>query len=83
MVDGSVHAGPNAVLAFKREGYKRTDFDLRDFTETMGFAGFWKLAQRNLGEGMKEMHRSFSKRAFLRSLKRMIPEVKEVVAEAE
>lgn len=76
MIDGSVHAGPNAVLAFRREGYHKTDFSLRDFLETMSFAGFWKLAQKNLGEGMKEMHRSFSKAAFLRSLQQLIPEVR-------
>ena len=75
MIDGSVHAGPNAVLAFKREGYKKSDFSLRDFCETMSFGGFWKLARKNLGEGMKEIHRSFSKAAFVRSLQRLIPEV--------
>jgi L-2-hydroxyglutarate oxidase len=75
MIDGSVHAGPNAVLAFKREGYKRTDFNLRDFCEIMGFSGFWKLACKNFGEGIKELHRSFSKSAFVRSLQRLIPEV--------
>lgn len=75
MIDGSVHAGPNAVLAFAREGYFKTDFNLRDFTETMTFGGFWKLASKNLGEGLKEMHRSFSKAAFTRSLQQLIPEV--------
>ena len=75
MIDGSVHAGPNAVLAFAREGYFRTDFNLRDFAETMTFGGFWKLARRNLGEGMKEIYRSFSKAAFVRSLQQLIPEV--------
>lgn len=75
MIDGSVHAGPNAVLAFQREGYKKTDFNLRDFCETMSFGGFWKLARRNFGEGMKEIHRSFSKAAFVRSLQQLIPEV--------
>ena len=75
MIDGSVHAGPNAVLAFKREGYKKSDFNFRDFCETMSFGGFWKLARKNLGEGMKEIHRSFSKAAFVRSLQQLIPEV--------
>ncbi len=76
MIDGSVHAGPNAVLAFKREGYKKTDFDLRDFWETMSFGGFWKLARKNFAEGMREMYRSLVKDAFVRSLQRLIPEIK-------
>jgi L-2-hydroxyglutarate oxidase len=76
MIDGSVHAGPNAVLAFKREGYKKTDFDLRDFSETMLFGGFWKLARNNFGEGMKEMYRSMVKGAFVRSLQQLIPEIR-------
>jgi (S)-2-hydroxyglutarate dehydrogenase len=76
MIDGSVHAGPNAVLALKREGYFKTDFNFRDFSETMAFGGFWKLARKNLGEGMKEMHRSFFKSAFVHSLQQLIPEVR-------
>ncbi len=75
MIDGSVHAGPNAVLSFKREGYKKTDFDLRDFTEVMTYPGFWKLAAKHADEGIQEMIRSFSKAAFLRSLQQLIPEV--------
>jgi L-2-hydroxyglutarate oxidase len=75
MIDGSVHCGPNAVLAFKREGYKKTDFDLRDFYETMSYRGFWRLARKNFGEGMKEIYRSISKAAFVRSLRQLIPEV--------
>lgn len=76
MIDGSIHAGPNAVLAFAREGYFKTDFNARDFSETMLFPGFWKLAAKNLGEGMKEIYRSFSKAAFTRSLQQLIPEVR-------
>jgi L-2-hydroxyglutarate oxidase len=75
MIDGSVHAGPNAVLAFKREGYKKTDFDLRDFCETVSYRGFWRLARKNFGEGMKELHRSISKSAFVRCLQKLIPEI--------
>lgn len=75
MIDGSVHAGPNAVLAFKREGYYKSSFSPRDFAETMTFPGFWKLAWENLGEGMMEMRRSFSKGAFVKSLQRLIPEI--------
>jgi (S)-2-hydroxyglutarate dehydrogenase len=75
LIDGSVHAGPNAVLSFKREGYRRSDFALRDFAEVMLFPGFWKLARKNGREGLHEMYRSFNKGAFVRSLQRLIPEV--------
>lgn len=75
MIDGSVHAGPNAVLSFKREGYKKTDFDLQDFAEVMTYPGFWKLAAKHADEGIQEIIRSFSKAAFVRSLQKLIPEV--------
>ncbi len=75
MIDGSVHAGPNAVLSLKREGYKKTDFDLRDFAEVMTYPGFWKLAAKHADEGIKEIIRSFSKAAFTKSLQKLIPEV--------
>jgi L-2-hydroxyglutarate oxidase len=75
MIDGSVHAGPNAVLSLKREGYKKTDFDLRDFVEVITYPGFWKLAAKHAPEGIQEIIRSFSKAAFVRSLQRLIPEV--------
>jgi len=75
MIDGSVHAGPNAVLSLKREGYKKTDFDLRDFAEVMSYPGFWKLAAKHADEGIQEIIRSWSKAAFVRSLQKLIPEV--------
>ncbi len=74
-IDGSVHAGPNAVLSLKREGYRKTDFDLRDFLETMTYPGFWKLAIKYADEGIQEMIRSWNKAVFVRSLQRLIPEV--------
>jgi (S)-2-hydroxyglutarate dehydrogenase len=77
MIDGSVHAGPNAVLSLKREGYSRTSFDLRDFIDTMSYPGFWRLAAKHAGPGFEEMHRSFSKKAFVRSLQNLIPEITE------
>jgi L-2-hydroxyglutarate oxidase len=76
MIDGSVHAGPNAVLSFKREGYHRGDVDWRDLGEVLTFPGFWRLAARHAREGLKEMYRSLSKAAFVRSLQRLIPEVR-------
>jgi L-2-hydroxyglutarate oxidase len=77
MIDGSVHAGPNAVLSLKREGYHRTAFNFRDFFETMTYAGFWRLAAKHAKSGFAELHRSFSKKAFVRSLQKLVPEVRE------
>lgn len=77
MMNGEVHAGPNAVLAFKREGYTKKDINLKDLLEILAYSGFWKMAMPNMREGMKEMVRSFSKQAFLRSLQRLIPELTE------
>jgi (S)-2-hydroxyglutarate dehydrogenase len=77
MIDGSVHAGPNAVLSLKREGYHRTSFNVRDFIDTMTYAGFWRLAAKYAKSGLEEMHRSFSKKAFVRSLQGLIPEITE------
>lgn len=75
MIDGAIHAGPNAVLALKREGYNRTDLDWGDLLETLTFPGFWRLARKYYRDGIREMARSFSKRAFLRSLQRLVPEI--------
>ncbi|MEQ8958660.1 MAG: L-2-hydroxyglutarate oxidase, partial [Coleofasciculus sp. C2-GNP5-27] len=75
MIDGGIHAGPNAVLSFKREGYKKTDFDWGDFVEIITFPGCWKLAQSYWQIGVEEIIRSFSKTAFVRSLQRLIPEI--------
>lgn len=77
MIDGSVHAGPNAVLALRREGYHKTDLSLIDLFETLSYPGFWQLARKHYKQGLAEMHRSFSKRAFVRSLQHLIPEVTE------
>jgi L-2-hydroxyglutarate oxidase len=75
MIDGTVHAGPNAVLSLKREGYRKTDFDLRDFAEVMTYSGFWKLMAKHADQGIQEMIRSVFKSAFVRSLQELIPEV--------
>jgi (S)-2-hydroxyglutarate dehydrogenase len=76
MIDGSVHAGPNAVLAGAREGYSKSALVFGDLRETLAFPGFWKLAARHWREGGREIIRSFSKRAFVRSLQRLIPEIR-------
>jgi (S)-2-hydroxyglutarate dehydrogenase len=77
MIDGSVHAGPNAVLAFRREGYRKSDFSFGDLYETLTYRGFWNVARRHYKEGLKEIWRSLNKRAFVKSLQRLIPEVAE------
>ena len=75
MIGGEVEAGPNAVLSFKREGYKKTDINLFDLAETLTYKGFWKLASKNMKEGMNEMARSYSKALFVKSLQKLIPEI--------
>jgi len=77
MTDGNIHCGPNAVLALKREGYGWGDISLRDMWDALTYKGFWNLAKKNFGEGMKEVYRSFSKKAFTASLQRLIPEIQQ------
>jgi L-2-hydroxyglutarate oxidase len=74
-IDGRVECGPNAVLAFAREGYRNTTVNLRDMAETLGYRGFWRLARRYWRIGADEMRRSFSKRAFVRAAQRLVPEI--------
>lgn len=77
MIGGGVEAGPNAVLAFKREGYKFADLNIRDIGETLTWPGFWKIVEKYGKTGMMEMYRSLSKTSFTRSLQKLIPEVQE------
>ena len=77
MIDGTVEAGPNAVLAWRREGYRRSDISLPDLAEIFAFGGFWKLSARFWKTGIEEYRRSFSKKQFVKSLQRLIPEVRE------
>ncbi|KQL57904.1 MULTISPECIES: L-2-hydroxyglutarate oxidase [Bacillaceae] len=77
MTNGEIDAGPNAVLSFKREGYKKTDLNVRDLAETLGYRGFWKIASKYMQKGMEEMHRSYSKKVFVKSLQKLIPAVRE------
>lgn len=76
-VDGSVDAGPNAILATKREGYDRRDFSWADIAATLSFPGFWLLAAKNLRPGIAEINRSLRKSAFVDSLRALIPEIEE------
>ena len=75
MISGGVEAGPNAVLAFKREGYKKTDFSFRDILEMKLYPGFWKMAAKYYKMGFHEFRRSFSKELFVKSLQKLIPEI--------
>jgi|TARA_B110000902_G_scaffold53174_1_gene61821 L-2-hydroxyglutarate oxidase len=77
MADGGIEAGPNAVFAFKKEGYKRTDFDFRDFFGSLLWPGFQKVMFKYWKTGLGEMYRSFSKKAFTKALQKLIPEVRE------
>lgn len=77
MIDGSVHLGPNAVLAFAREGYDKTTINFRDLAETLTFPGFWRLAARHWRDGFHEIVRSFSRAEFVRSLQRLVPAITE------
>ncbi|MFN3983303.1 MAG: L-2-hydroxyglutarate oxidase, partial [Caldilinea sp.] len=74
-IDGSIEAGPNAVLAFKREGYRKSSFSLRDSLDVFGYAGFWRLATRYWRTGLGEFYRSYSKYAFWRALRVLVPAI--------
>lgn len=77
MIHGEVEAGPNAVLAFAREGYRKSDFNPRDLWESLSYKGFRSLAKRHWKMGLEEIHRSLSKRAFVKALQRLLPEIRE------
>lgn len=76
-IDGSIEAGPNAVLALRREGYRKSDFKAGELASTLAFSGFWKMAKRFWRSGLDEYYRSFSKAMFTRSLQKLVPEVRE------
>ena len=75
-VHGGIEAGPNAVLAFKREGYTWNDFGFRDVLQMAGFRGFWTMAAKFWKTGLGEMYRSLSKHAFWQALNRLVPELR-------
>ena len=76
-IKGHVEAGPNAVLALRREGYRKWDFSLGDNLGNLGYPGFWKMALKYWKIGMGEVYRSYNKRVFLRDLQRLLPEIKD------
>jgi len=73
MTDGEIECGPNAVFTFKREGYGKTDFSLRDTFDALTYKGTWKLFFGNIKFGIDEYRRAFSKKLFLKTLQRMVP----------
>lgn len=76
-ITGKVDAGPNAILALAREGYRHTDVNARDLLDSITYGGFWRMAGKQWRNGMGEWYRSLSKAAFVRALQRLVPEVKE------
>jgi L-2-hydroxyglutarate oxidase LhgO len=74
-VSGEVEAGPNAVLATMREGYRRSDFSAREFGATLAYPGFWLLAARNIRPGIAEINRSLRKSVFVKSLQKLVPDI--------
>jgi L-2-hydroxyglutarate oxidase LhgO len=76
LIGGGIEAGPNAVLALKREGYRKTDFSFRDFVDTLTYSGFWRFLLKYPGPCVSELQRSFSKELFCRSLQVLVPEIR-------
>lgn len=76
LIEGGVEAGPNAVLAFKREGYKKTDFSAADLFDALSFGGLWKFLGQHKRMCWEEIKRSFSKELFCQSLQRLVPEIR-------
>ncbi len=77
MINGGIEAGPNAVLAFKREGYSKRDFSFKDISRMFVYSGFWKMTSKYYRMGFGEFYRSFSKKAFVKALQKLIPEIQE------
>jgi (S)-2-hydroxyglutarate dehydrogenase len=75
LIHGGIEAGPNAVLAFAREGYRKTDINLRDLVDALAYRGFWRFLRRYPSMAWYELRRSFSRELFCRSLQRLVPEI--------
>ena len=76
MIDGGIECGPNAVLAFAREGYKKLKVNPNELIESLTYPGFIKLASKYWKTGLGEIWRSFSKKAFVKALSKLVPEIK-------
>ncbi len=77
MINGDLECGPNAVFTFKREGYDKTSFNLKDTIQAFSYIGTWKLFAKNWRKGIEEYQRAFSKKLFVRELQKMMPTVSE------
>lgn len=77
IINGGIEAGPNAVLAFKREGYTKKDFSFSDFFQMLTYSGFWKMASKYYKMGFGEFYRSLSKNAFVKALQKLVSEIEE------
>jgi (S)-2-hydroxyglutarate dehydrogenase len=77
MIDGDIECGPNAVFTFKREGYNKTSFDLKDSLQAFSYGGTWKLFSKNWRKGIEEYRRAFSKKLFVKELQKMMPSISE------
>jgi L-2-hydroxyglutarate oxidase len=75
MIDGSVTAGPNAVMGLKREGYRKTDIDFYDLAEMMVFSGFWRVVRQHIGPGLMELKNSMIKSAYLKQVHKYCPAI--------
>jgi (S)-2-hydroxyglutarate dehydrogenase len=75
LIHGGIEAGPNAVLAFAREGYRKTDFNAGDLWDALTYKGFWRFMRRYPSMAWYELRRSFSRELFCRSLQRLVPEI--------
>ena len=75
MVSGSIEVGPNAILATRREGYRRTDFSLQEFANTLSYPGFWRLVARNFAPGLAEINRTLRKSVFVENARELVPEI--------
>ncbi len=76
-INGSVEAGPNAVLALSREGYRKRDVDIGETWGSVSYPGFWRMTLKHWKTGLGEMHRSYRKGVFLRDLQRLLPDIRE------
>ncbi|GIT16411.1 MAG: hypothetical protein CM1200mP38_0680 [Dehalococcoidia bacterium] len=74
-IDGAVEAGPSAVMAFRREGYRKNDFQFKEFFETLSFSGFLENEKAEFPFGVSEMYRSLRKQVFLKSVQKLIPSI--------
>ena len=76
LIHGGIEAGPNAVLAFAREGYRKSDFSVPDLFDALTYRGFWRFLRRYPSMAWYELRRSFSRELFCRSLQRLVPEIR-------